>query len=178
MAEIYGRILRDSGFLLDGEVVKKIPADFIGEALGQSEVKTKAILESCRGKILLIDEAYGLGRDTEYHRAVLDTIVAEVPSEGGGDMVVIMVGYEDEIDDMIRKGNTGLSRRFSKKLIFEPYTRDELRRILKARATSQRLDMPFSVADLAADELAKERKMRNFGNAGIQYVIIINFTIV
>jgi Cdc6-like AAA superfamily ATPase len=129
-------------------------------------VKTKRILESCRGKVLLIDEAYGLGRDTEFHRAVLDTIVGEVPSEGGGDMVVILVGYEDDMDDMLRKGNSGLTRRFSHKIKFDPYTRDELRRILKSYATTQRLNLPFFVAEAAADALAKERKLRNFGNAG------------
>jgi hypothetical protein len=38
VAELYGRILRESGFLVDGEVVKKLPADFVGGALGESEV--------------------------------------------------------------------------------------------------------------------------------------------
>lgn len=37
-------------------VVVKNPADFIGSALGQSEEKTKKILDSTVGKILVIDE--------------------------------------------------------------------------------------------------------------------------
>lgn len=166
VAELYGQILSESGFIADGDVVKKIPADFIGSFLGESETKTKKILDSCRGKVLLIDEAYGLARDTEYHRAVLDTIVAEVPPQGGGDMVVIMVGYEDEIDDMIRKANTGLSRRFSTKITFEPYTTDELRRIMKQQCKSENIEMNYEVSMEAAKALSRERKLRNFGNAG------------
>lgn len=37
-------------------MVVKNPADFIGPHLGQSEKKTKGILESTLGKVLVIDE--------------------------------------------------------------------------------------------------------------------------
>jgi hypothetical protein len=37
-------------------VVVKNPADFIGAVLGESEKKTKAILSTTIGKILVIDE--------------------------------------------------------------------------------------------------------------------------
>lgn len=38
----------------------KVPADFIGSVLGESEKKTLAALEEARGSVLVIDEAYGL----------------------------------------------------------------------------------------------------------------------
>lgn len=34
----------------------KNPADFVGQYIGQSEAKTKAILASTVGKVLIIDE--------------------------------------------------------------------------------------------------------------------------
>lgn len=58
VAKLYGEILKDMGFLSNGEVVVKSPADFLGGYLGQSENKTKAILAQSRGKVLIIDEAY------------------------------------------------------------------------------------------------------------------------
>ena len=41
-------------------VVMKNPADFVGSVLGESEKNTKGILASTVGKVLVIDEAYGL----------------------------------------------------------------------------------------------------------------------
>jgi SpoVK/Ycf46/Vps4 family AAA+-type ATPase len=42
--------------------VVKVPADFVGSALGESEKRTAAILEEARGCVLVIDEAYGAWR--------------------------------------------------------------------------------------------------------------------
>jgi len=172
VAKLYGHILKESGFLTSGEVVLKTPADFLGSVLGESEMKTKQILESCRGKVLIIDEAYALDQATSYHQAVLDTLVSDISPEGGGDMVVILVGYEDQIDEMIRKANPGLARRFAQKLHFESYTLHELRQIVKQRATSQRLIMSFAVAHRIAEILSVESKLRNFGNAGSAMMMV------
>ena len=69
-------------------VVVKNPSDFVGSVLGESEKNTKGILASTLGKVLVIDEAYGLsgggtgegsGSQSDiYKTAVVDTIVAEV----------------------------------------------------------------------------------------------------
>lgn len=78
VAKLYGQILVDLGMLSNGEgelfatkffrglpnfyiaVVVKTPADFVGSVLGESEKNTKGVLASTVGKVLVIDEAYGL----------------------------------------------------------------------------------------------------------------------
>lgn len=60
VAGLYGAILRDLGLLSKGEVVVKVPADFVGDVLGASEKQTAAILDAALGSVLVIDEAYGL----------------------------------------------------------------------------------------------------------------------
>src|SRR5690242_13437109 len=60
LAKIYGQVLKDLGLLSKGDVLVKVPADFIGSVLGESEKKTLAVLEEARGCVLVIDEAYGL----------------------------------------------------------------------------------------------------------------------
>lgn len=63
-------------------VVVKNPSDFVDNVLGGSEAKTKAILASTVGKVLIIDEAYMLASGASndpYKVAVIDTIVSRLP---------------------------------------------------------------------------------------------------
>ena len=60
VAAIYGKVLRALRFLSKGDVISKTASDFVGDVVGASQQKTKAILEMAEGKVLLIDEAYGL----------------------------------------------------------------------------------------------------------------------
>ncbi|CAD7925300.1 unnamed protein product, partial [Amoebophrya sp. A120] len=59
-AKLYGQLLKELGFLSNGEVVEKTAGDLGGAVVGEAKQKTVQLLESCRGKVLLIDEAYGL----------------------------------------------------------------------------------------------------------------------
>lgn len=86
-------------------MVVKTPADFVGSVLGESEKNTKGILEASIGKVLVIDEAYGLcgavgGIADPYKTAVIDTIVAEVQSTPGEDRCVLLLGYHDQMQTM------------------------------------------------------------------------------
>jgi hypothetical protein len=80
--------------------------------VGASEAKTKAILSSTRGKVLVIDEAYGLyeasGNSAGFKTAVIDTIVAEVQSTPGEDRCVLMLGYKEQMIEMFQAGLTAL----------------------------------------------------------------------
>ncbi len=49
VGKLYGEILKSLGMLSKGDVVMKTPQDFVGSALGESEKKTKAILENTKG---------------------------------------------------------------------------------------------------------------------------------
>lgn len=74
--------------------------------LGASETKTKAILATSRGKVLVIDEAYGLYEKqhgaSSFKTAVIDTIVAEVQSTAGEDRCVLLLGYKEQMDEMFQ----------------------------------------------------------------------------
>ncbi|KAJ4325231.1 hypothetical protein N0V84_003613, partial [Fusarium piperis] len=131
VAKLYAKILADLGLLSNGEVVIKNPADFVGSHLGHSEAQTKGILASTVGKVLVIDEAYGLygggGKNGSsgdpYKTAVVDTIVAEIQSVPGEDRCVLLLGYKDQMEEMFQNVNPGLSRRFplSSAFVFEDF---------------------------------------------------------
>lgn len=183
VAKMYGGILVALGLLSNGEVVVKNPADFVGGALGQSEKNTKAILDSTKGKVLIIDEAYMLagggggnsGGDggggsfsDPYKTAVVDTIVAEVQSTAGEDRCVLLLGYREQMEDMFRKVNPGLSRRFpaASGFQFDDYDAAQLRAILDRKLADQGFRAGDRAKGVVRDVLERARAKPNFGNAG------------
>jgi hypothetical protein len=156
-------------------VVVKNPSDFVGSVVGESEKFTKGILASTRGKVLVIDEAYGLDpsngtgawRDS-FRTAVVDTIVAEVQSTPGDDRCVLLLGYEDQMEQMFQKVNPGLSRRFpiDQAFEFEDFTKDELNSILTLKLSRQGFDITNRGRRVVLEMLERARNRPHFGNAG------------
>ncbi|KAL0932639.1 AAA family ATPase [Colletotrichum truncatum] len=177
VAKLYGQILVDLGLLSNGEVVVKNPADFVGAVLGGSEAQTKGILASTVGKVLVIDEAYGLyggggssggSSSNSFKTAVVDTIVAEVQSVPGEDRCVLLLGYKDQMEEMFQNVNPGLSRRFplSSAFGFEDFSSSELRAILDLKLKEQGFSATGRAKQVAMEMLDRARNRPNFGNAG------------
>ncbi|KAL7968450.1 P-loop containing nucleoside triphosphate hydrolase protein [Trichoderma sp. SZMC 28014] len=172
VAKLYGQILVDLGFLSNGEVVTKNPADFIGEAVGKSEAQTKSILSATVGKVLIIDEAYMLdpgeasNRSDTYRGAVLDTIVAEVQSVPGEDRCVILLGYEAKLMEMFRNANPGLSGRFAadKPFRFEDFSDAQLLEILQRKLGARNLKSTPEGLRAALEVLNRARMRQDFSN--------------
>lgn len=155
-------------------MVIKNPSDFIGECLGKSEAKTRAILKATLGKVLIIDESYGLHSDNDqsqqdtYKKAVLDTLVAEVQGVAGDDRCILLLGYEDKVRDMFQASNPGLSRRFGidKPFLFKDYNLEELERILELKLKQQEMCMQPAALPVVLSILDRARRRPNFSNAG------------
>ncbi len=167
VAGIYGQVLKALRMLSNGEVVKKTASDFVGTYVGESQSKTRAIIELAQGKVLLIDEAYNLN-DGLYGKQALDTLVEKVMGAPGEDIAVILVGYKGDMLKMLRDQNPGLSRRFNMAtaIEFEDFSDTELLAILSAQARQLDLMVPIAVKRRAVRVLAKQRNLANFGNAG------------
>ncbi|UPL02680.1 hypothetical protein LCI18_013614 [Fusarium solani-melongenae] len=175
VAKLYAEILTDLELLSNGEVVVKNPADFVGAHIGHSEVQTKGILASTIGKVLVIDEAYGLyggGKKTSgtdiFRTAVVDTIVAEIQSVPGEDRCVLLLGYKDQMEEMFQNVNPGLSRRFplSSAFVFEDFDDTALAKILDMKLGKKGFSATDKAKQVALDVLRRARNRPNFGNAG------------
>ncbi|KAM0712387.1 hypothetical protein Q7P37_011482 [Cladosporium fusiforme] len=176
VAKLYGQILADLGLLSTDEVVLKTPADFVGSVLGASEANTKGILDAANGKVLVIDEAYGLYSTSDpYKTAVVDTIVAEVQSVPGDDRCVLLLGYKEQMEEMMQNVNPGLARRFpfGSGFLFEDFTDDEMAVILDAKLKAQAFAATEKARSVALEVLSRMRNQPNFGNAG-QIDILLN----
>ncbi|GAB1200978.1 hypothetical protein APSETT444_010362 [Aspergillus pseudonomiae] len=177
VATLYGQILADLGLLSSAEVVVKNPSDFIAGYIGHSEHRTKKILKETKGKVLIIDDAYMLYsgaragahiQPDDFRVAVIDTLVAELDNTPGNDRCVILLGYEEEMQEMFRKSNPGLARRFAlaDAFHFTNYTVEQLGQILDLKLKNQGLLVTDEARKVAMQMLEKASERPNFGNGG------------
>jgi hypothetical protein len=153
--------------------------------VGESEKNTKSILAATVGKVLVIDEAYGLfsggtsdgtGTGSDMFRStVVDTIVAEVQSTPGEDRCVLLLGYHDQMRQMFQHVNPGLSRRFpmEQAFVFEDFTKEQMDKILSLKLKTQDLGITDIGRRVALEMVERARNRLNFGNAG-EIDIILN----
>ena len=129
VARILGEIFREEGILRKGGFFEYSGRDLVAEYVGQTAVKTSAICRDAYGSVLFIDEAYALYSsggpgDNDYGREAVTTLVAEMENHRD-DMLVVMAGYTDDMDRLM-KMNEGLRSRMPIMLHFENYTREQL----------------------------------------------------
>ena len=137
VARIVGKILREKGILRNGSFLEHSGRDLCGKFVGETAPRTAAICRDAYGSVLFIDEAYSLYRDdnfstADYGREALDTLIAEMENHRS-DLMVIMAGYPDEMEALM-KGNPGLVSRMPYKIEFPNYTREQLTQIFLSMA--------------------------------------------
>ena len=133
-ARLYGQVLKNLGFLSNGEVVERTAGDIGGSAVGEAKQKTLSLIESSRGKVLMIDEAYSLD-DNLYGKQALDTLVEKVQGTESDDIAVLLLGYREPMLAMLRNQNPGLSRRFAPEQAFQFEDYNERRNSSNWKAT-------------------------------------------
>ena len=113
-----GKVYYDMGFLSSAEVVECSASDLVGQFVGQTGPKTKAVFEKALGKVLFVDEAYRLS-EGHFAKEAMDELVGILTQERfKAKLVVILAGYDQEINQLLSV-NPGLSSRFPDEIVFE-----------------------------------------------------------
>ena len=86
------------------------------------------MVNSCLGGVLFIDEAYSLQPDDMYAKECVDTL-CEALSDHKNDLMVIIAGYEKELNERFFKINDGLPSRFVWRFNVDAYNGKELYQI-------------------------------------------------
>lgn len=131
IAQIIGEIFSNLGILRKKVFKKVIRSDLIAGYLGQTALKTKEVINSCLGGVLFIDEAYALGshdKKDSYSKECLD-ILCEALSAHKEDLMVIIAGYEDQLQECFFNTNQGLDSRFCWRFYTDKYSVKELMQI-------------------------------------------------
>lgn len=129
VAKLVGRIYHSLGLLSKGGVIVTERTKLVGRYLGETERNMAAVLEQAKGNVLFIDEAYTLcdnaqGDRRDFGCRVLESLLT-VLAQKNPDMIVILAGYEKEMNQMLEM-NPGMKGRFPYKFNFEDYNADEL----------------------------------------------------
>ena len=95
-------------------------------------------------------------------------IKSKVQGVPGDDRCVLMLGYKNQMEEMIRNANPGLARRFNMAdaFQFDDYSDEDLLWILRNKAKNKKLPISFDTAKFAVKMLSEQRRLPNFGNAG------------
>jgi probable Rubsico expression protein CbbX len=123
MADLLHRL----GYLEKNRLVHAMRDDLVGEYIGHTAPRTKAVLERAMGGVLFIDEAYSLYRSEDskdYGRECIDVLM-QVMENQRDKLVVILAGYKDRMDHFF-ESNPGMSSRIAHHLDFAAYELDEL----------------------------------------------------
>ena len=139
VAQIIGELYHEMGLLSKGHTVMTERRKLVGEYIGATESNMEEVLDEARGGVLFIDEAYTLfhGRDDkkDYGNNVLDSLLT-VLAKPNPDMIVILAGYEDQMQEMLRS-NPGLRDRFPLKFHFEDFSEEELVKVALGLASER-----------------------------------------
>lgn len=139
VAKIIGNMYSKIGILKKNLFKKVTRSDLVAGYLGQTAIKTKNVIKECVGGVLFIDEAYSLAapdHHDSFSKECIDTL-CEALSDCKDDIMVIIAGYEKELDETFFKANKGLDSRFIWRFTIDSYKSTELRKILLKKIRDQ-----------------------------------------
>lgn len=179
VARLMGRIYKSLGLLRRGHVVECDRGRLVAEYVGQTAVRTHAIIDSALDGILFIDEAYALanrGAEDFGHEAI-ETLLKRMEDDRDR-LIVIVAGYTGPMKEFIAS-NPGLESRFTNYLNFPDYSADELLEIFQRMAASSGLVCaPETVKkvlticqglnQLRSDQFGNAREMRNLFESAVR----------
>jgi SpoVK/Ycf46/Vps4 family AAA+-type ATPase len=137
IAKIMGGIFSKLGMLSKGTFRKVTRSDLVAGYLGQTALKTKDVVKDSIGGVLFIDEAYSLGNQEKrdsFSKECIDTL-CESLSDNKDNLMVIVAGYEKDLDECFFSHNQGLNSRFTWRFQTDEYSAEDLYKIFLKKVT-------------------------------------------
>jgi len=135
IAKIMGEIFSNLGILKKKTFKKVTRSDLIAGFLGQTALKTTEVINESLGGVLFIDEAYALGnaqKKDSFAKECIDTL-CEALSNHKDNLMVIVAGYENDLNKCFFSYNKGLDSRFTWRFTTDDYNSKELNLIFNKK---------------------------------------------
>jgi SpoVK/Ycf46/Vps4 family AAA+-type ATPase len=158
LAEIYCSL----GFLKTDKFKVVSRGDMIAGYIGQTALKTNKVLKESLGGVLFIDEAYSLGTggDEDYSKECIDAI-NKFLSENTSNFIMIIAGYQDELDKYFFSHNKGLRRRFPWVYDIKGYSSNNLKDIFMYQVIENEWGFDDSFKESELSELFSDSTLFN-----------------
>jgi SpoVK/Ycf46/Vps4 family AAA+-type ATPase len=172
VARLMARQFHSLGLLPRSDVHETTAGNLIAGYVGQTTVRTREFLDAGIGRLIFIDEAHQLARDSgaantsSFGRDVIDVLVPFAENHRH-ECVIVLAGYTDAVADLIR-ADDGLASRFTQTLPFEDYSPEDLVLIFDALVGQTGFTWPAGTGRaMLARHFARLRNVagRRFGNA-------------
>lgn len=167
VARKLAKLYFDMNLLSKGHFIEAERADLVGEYIGQTAQKTRAMIEKAMGGVLFIDEAYSLARggEKDFGKEAIDSLVKHM-EDHHNDFVLILAGYPNEMDRFLTL-NPGLRSRFPFIMEFQDYEVSQLMDIAVQMASEREYHFTKEALNYLQSHLYKKKYLqeRNFSNA-------------
>jgi probable Rubsico expression protein CbbX len=162
MADLLHRL----GYLRRGHLVSVTRDDLVGEYVGHTAPKTKDVIKRAMGGVLFIDEAYYLYKvenERDYGGEAIE-ILLQVMENNRDDLVVILAGYADKMDQFF-SANPGMQSRVAHHITFPDYTAAELEDIAALMVDGLGYRFSDDARAVFGEYLRRRREQPWFANA-------------
>lgn len=165
VARLVGRLYRELGLLESGHVVEVDRSGLVAGYVGQTALKTREVLDTAKGGVLFIDEAYTLNSDhrNDYGAEAIETILAYMENNRG-QIAIVVAGYPEQMSEFLRQ-NPGLASRFDHTLEFPDFDDAELLAVFEGLVAEHDYELTPGARLAAMDIVAGWPRNEVFGNA-------------
>ena len=137
--------------VLKNKIFKKVTrADMVAKYLGQTAIKTRDLIKSCKGGVMFIDEVYSLGNNElrdSFSKEAIDTLNEHL-TEMKQDLICIVAGYKEDVNNCFFAYNKGLNSRFPIRFEIENYDYKELFLIFKQKIDKLKWTLNSEITEL------------------------------
>ena len=162
IAKILGKIFSNIGLLSKDTFKKVTRSDLIAGYVGQTALKTRDVIKESIGGVLFIDEAYSLGnsgKKDSFSKECIDTL-CEALSNHKDDLMVIIAGYENELNNCFFNYNQGLESRFAWRFKTDEYSGKDLHDIFIKKV--KEIEWTISENDNSINSMWFEKNIEHF----------------
>lgn len=166
LAETIAFVYSVSGILIRGKFRATTKQDYTTAYINESGNLTRDLLDDTLEGILFMDEAYGItpppsvmGLSNKDHGDEAITEIVNFTDKNVGLSVIIVAGYEKEMEERFMKANEGIPRRFPHLLRLSNYSSQQL------------TDLLFNFIAAAAPEIEVTPELANYTHSHIAFLL-------